>query len=116
MLTEILIYIVLFATLFSSAFMSAFQTVDAVRYLQEKKSEVDSLYFLQSRLDSLVASTSNWNNLSGNIITQSVSGGELRVDFLSSQIIETATSSSRVLLLKLDINNEPYTFSYVQEK
>jgi hypothetical protein len=117
MLTEILIYIALFATLFSGAFAAAFQTVDAVRYLQVQKDTIDGLYFLQSKLDSLVESSSNWGTLSLDDINQLIPpDGELSIESFSSEIFDTATSSGRVLCLTLGINKKIYTFYYVQEK
>jgi hypothetical protein len=116
MLTEIIIYIALFAALFSGSFTAAFQSVEAMRYLQVQKNTVDDLYFLQSRLDSLIQSNPDWQTLSKNFVTQSVSGPELSIESFSSQIFETATSSNRVLFLTLGINKKIYTFSYVQEK
>ena len=116
MLAEILIYIALFAALFSGAFAAAFQTIDAVEYLQVQKNTIDDLYFLQSRLDSLVQSTADWGTLSEKKVVQSISSPDLAVESFSSQIFDTATSSERVLFLTLGINKKTYTFSYVQEK
>lgn len=116
MFAEIIIYIALFTALFSSAFMAAFQTIDAVQYLQVQKNMVDDLYFLQSRLDSLVKVTPDWETLSGGVVVPLISNPRLLIGSLSSKIFETATSSSRVLFLTLSINKKIYTFSYVQEK
>lgn len=116
MLAEILIYTALFAALFSGAFTAAFQTIDAVGYLQVQKNTIDGLYFLQSRLDTLVRTTADWGALSEDGVIQAVSGLEVFIESFSSQIFDTATSSDRVLLLTLGINKKKYTFSYVQEK
>lgn len=116
MLTEIIIYIALFAALFSGAFTAAFQAVDTVRYLQVQKDMVDDVYFLQSRLDSFIQSNQDWADLSENVLVSSISTPSLPIESYSSQILETATSSSRVLLLTLGINKKVHTFSYVQKK
>lgn len=116
MLIEIIIYIALFATLFSGAFATVFQTIDEARYLQVQKNTVDDLYFFSSRLDSLVMSNSNWENITLATINQSIPDSGLSIDSFSSQILEVATSSSKVLLLTFGINKKIYTFSYVQEK
>jgi hypothetical protein len=116
MLTEIIIYIALFALLFSSVFVTAFQTVDIVRDLQIKKNAIDNLYFFSARLDSLVQSSSDWDNLSLDAIVQSIPNSGLSIESFSSQIFETATSSGRVLRLTLGINKKVYTFFYVREK
>jgi hypothetical protein len=116
MLAEIIIYIALFAALFSGAFATVFQTVDEIKYLQEKKSEVDELYFLSSKLDYLAQSSNDWHALSSDAVIKATSGSGVPVDFVSSQLFETSTSSNRILLLTLNINHDPYTFSYVQEK
>ena len=117
MLIEIIIYIGLFSALFSGAFISAFQTIDAVRYLQVQKERVDSTYFLNRQLSNFVKNTSDWSD----ITETSVNGflavfNNLQVSFVSAQISDTATSTSRILLLVLEINKKNYTFSYVQEK
>jgi predicted PurR-regulated permease PerM len=116
MLTEVIVYIALFAILFSSVFVATIQTIDSIDYLQTKKNTVDNLYFFSSRLDSLVMSTPDWKTISLDTILQSIPDSGLSVDSFSSQISETATSSSRVLLLGFSINKNTYTFSYVQEK
>jgi predicted PurR-regulated permease PerM len=116
MLTEIIVYIALFAVLFSSAFGATFQIIEGIKYLQVQKETVDNLYFFQSRLNSFVQSSSDWENVSQNTVEQLISNSGLSIESFSSQIIETATSSSRVLLLTLGINKKTYTFSYVQEK
>ena len=114
MLTEIIVYIALFSALFSGAFATAFQTVDAIRYLQDQKNAIDGLYFLQSRLDTFIQLNSNWQNITEEAVDATVSGSELAIKFISSQIIETATSSSKVLLITLEVDKKTYTFSYVQ--
>jgi type II secretory pathway pseudopilin PulG len=118
MLTEIIIYIALFAVLFSGAFSAVFQTIDEVKYLQVQKETVGDLYFLQSRLDLLVGSNPDWGVLSEDFVEQTISDFDLDlpIESFSSQIFETATSSSRVLVLTFGINKKVYTFSYVQEK
>lgn len=116
MLIEILIYIALFATLFGGAFATAFQTVDAVRYLQNQKNSLDELYFFSARLDTLVQSHPDWQNISLNTIIEVIPDSGLLIQSFSSQVSETAESSSRVLLLTFGINQKTYTFSYVQEK
>ena len=98
MLTEIIIYIALFASLFSGAFVAAFQTVDAVQYLETQKKNIEAEYYTSARLDSLVRQSADWSSLP------------------RAQIIETATSSSRVLILTSEINQKNYDFYYVQEK
>ena len=116
MFTEILVYIALFAALFGSAFTATFQTIDTVRYLQTKKATVDNLYFFQARLDSLVQSSPDWKSISLNTIVQAVPDSGPSIESFSSQIFDTATSSSKVLLLTFGINKRIYTFLYVQEK
>ncbi len=120
MLTEVLIYIALFAALFSGAFMSVFQTLDATKYLQDQKNSIDNLYYLQAKLDLWAKSDTDWNVLSSasieNEVSRLVSSSNLLLDSLNSQIIETGTSTNRVMLLTLGINKKIYTFSYVQEK
>jgi hypothetical protein len=116
MLTEIIIYIALFAILFSGAFSTAFQIVDVMRDLQVQKKMVDNLYFFSARLDRLVKFSSNWETISLDTITQSIPDSGLSIESFSSQIFETTTSSSRVLVLTLGINKKNYKFSYVQEK
>jgi hypothetical protein len=116
MLTEIIIYITLFSLLFSSAFVAVFQMIDATQYLQVKRNVVDDLYFFSARLNSFVQFNPDWGNLSLDSIVQSIPDSGLSIESSSSQIFETATSSSRVLYLTLGINKKTYTFSYVQEK
>ena len=122
MLIEIIVYIALFATLFSGAFSAAFQTVDAVQYLQVQKNAIDNLYFFRAELNQLVRSRPDWGNISQDTVTQLISATSsssspaLLIDSFSSEILETATSSSRVLILTIGINKKSYTFSYVQEK
>lgn len=119
MLIEIIIYIGLFSMLFSGAFVSAFQTIDAVRYLQNKEERVDSMYFLSRKLDDFIRGTNDWSSLRPDDITHLIStfsGDSLQTIFTSSQIFDTPTSTSRVLLLTIEMNKKEYIFSYVQEK
>jgi len=116
MLIEIIIYITLFSALFSGAFVSAFQIVDATRYLQVQEDSISDLYFFSARLDAFVQSDIDWNTLCLDKIVQSIPDLGLSIESFSSQILETATSSSQVLLLTLGINQKTYTFSYVKEK
>ena len=117
MLIEIIIYIGLFSALFSGAFVSAFQTIDAVRYLQTKKETLDDMYFLNRRLDDFVKNTSDWSGITADSFAGFLAASNnLQTSFVSAQILETATSTSRVLSLVLEINKKDYTFSYVQEK
>lgn len=116
MLVEIIIYITLFAALFSGAFTATFQTVDSLRYLQVQKNKIDDLYLLQSKLNSLVQSSSDWRIISESSVRQLVLGSDLSIESFSLQILETVTSSSRVLFLTIGFNKKIYTFSYVQEK
>lgn len=116
MLAEIIIYIALFVALFSGAFSVAFQTVDTMKYIQSQKNEIDELHFLSAKLDAFIRSNPDWNNLSEREVMLSISGGSSFVEFVSSQILDTATSSSRVLLLTLKINEQSYVYSYVQNK
>lgn len=124
MLIEIIIYITLFTALFSGAFSAAFQTVDTVKYLQIQKNMFDELYFFRAKLDRLVKACPDWENISQDMVTQLISAtssssnasSTLLVDSFSSETLETATSSSRVLILTIGINKKTYTFSYVKEK
>ena len=116
MLAEIIIYITLFAALFTGAFNAAFQSMDAVRDLESKKEMLVEQYYLTLRLDAFVRSVLDWTKLSESSVLGAVSGGNLSVKFVSMQTIETATSSNRVMLLTLKINDLPKTFAYVQDK
>ncbi|HAO64533.1 TPA: hypothetical protein DCQ44_00960 [Candidatus Taylorbacteria bacterium] len=116
MLAEIIIYIGLFSVLFSSAFSAAFQTVDALRYLQNGKNTVDELYFMSSRLDGYIQAEADWSKISEEGITDIISDEGLQIKFISFQLLETPTSTDRVLLLSLEVNKKVYEFSYVQNK
>ena len=116
MLIEIIIYMALFATIFSGAFSATFQAVDSARYLQMQKNNLDNLYFISSKLDYYLKSKIDWSNVTEINVLESVLGTEASVYYISSQIIETATSTSRVLILNLEINSKPYIFSYEQAK
>ena len=123
MLAEMIIYIALFAALFSGAFSVAFQTMDSIRYLQNKKYIVDDFHFLSFQLDSIIKSSSDWQKLNfkvenGSVIYDGkpISGKSLFVDSVEMQIVESVTSSNRALFLNVDINKKVYKFSYVQEK
>lgn len=116
MLTEIIVYMGLFAVLFGGAFTATFQTIETIQHLQVQKDAVDDMYFLQARLDAFVKSSADWGNLSQDVFEKTISSPTLSIESFSSQVFETATSSSRVLFLTIGVNRKSYTFSYVQEK
>ena len=117
MLTEILIYIALFAFLFSGAFTCAFQATDAISYLRIQQENFDYLRTFSMELDNLVAVTSDWGVLSKNTIENLIPiGSDMKIDSFFSEILDTSTSSSKVLLLTVGVTTKTSTFYYAKEK